>query len=980
MLVAHAVVAPRPSRRARSQLDEVRTLNGRISPDLRLFSTCPLRAIVGGAAMVVEAPSGTVSFLFTDIEGSTRLLHALGRERYGEVLREHHRLLREVWERHGGYEVDTEGDAFFVAFAQGSAALAAAAEAQRTLAQAPWREGFELRLRIGVHSGEASLEAGRYVGVAVHRAARICSAAHGGQVLVSEPTVSLCADEELAGVGLRDLGLHRLKDLTEPHRLYQLLIEGRPTEFPPPRTLENRPTNLPVQPTPLIGRERELDELGRLVAQPDVQLVTLIGPGGTGKTRLALQLAADQIEQFHDGVYFVALAPVRDPKFVVPSIVQTLAVQEQPRQTLAETLAQHLRDKKLLVVLDNFEQILDAAPTVGELLREAAKLKVVVTSRAPLHLSAEREFPVPPLPVPNLDQLPSLDALVTYEAVALFVERARAFAPDFQIASENASAIAEICARLDGLPLAIELAAARVRVLQPPALLARLDRRLKLLTGGPRDLPERQRTLRKTIEWSYSLLSEEEQTLFVFLSVFVGGCRIEAAEAVFDSEGGPELDVLDGLHSLVEKSLLRQRDDADGEPRFWMLQTIREYAAEQLAAGSEAQAVQQRFRRYVVALAEEAEPELWGGQEEVWLARLERENANLRATLGSAIAEGDAESALRLAASIIRFWEIRSRYSEAREWLSQALALDGGNAELRAKALMGVGRAARWQCNWSEAIEALEQSAAVFRDLHDLVGISRCLGFLGHARLFTGDTAKATDVLEENLATARETGNAGTIASALYNLAFAYIERRDFGRARELFEQAGRIFDSLDSKYGRAVVVIHIGYTALLAGDSDEATTRLTKGLNEAEEVGSPMWIFAANRYRALLALLQERPDEAEDLLAQLAHGRDEVAGEEIAHVLYDFAAAAAATDDAPRAARLWGAADAEFERLGLALLEEDRLLRDRFMPAIRRSLDDESWQTAWSEGHKLKADDAIAYALKQEPARASSHVHQQAN
>jgi predicted ATPase/class 3 adenylate cyclase len=923
--------------------------------------------------MANEAPSGTVSFLFTDIEGSTQLLHALGRERYGEVLREHQRLLREVWEPHGGYEVDTEGDAFFVAFAQGSAALVAAAEAQRSLAKAHWPDEFELRVRIGVHSGEASAEGGGYVGVAVHRAARICSAAHGGQVLVSEPTVALCADEDLVGVSLRDLGLHRLKDLTEPQRLYQLLIEGQPSEFPPPRTLENRPTNLPVQPTPLIGRERELHELRRLVDRPDVQLVTLIGPGGTGKTRLALQLAADQVESCPDGVYFVPLAPVSDPELLVPTIAQTLAVQEQPRQTLTEMLARHLRDKKLLLVLDNFEQILDAAPTVGELLRTAAKLKVVVTSRAPLRLSAEREFPVPPLAVPDLDRLPSLDALARYEAVALFVERARAVSPDFRIANENASAIAEICARLDGLPLAIELAAARVRVLQPPALLARLDRRLKLLTGGPRDLPERQRTLRKAIEWSYSLLAEDEQTLFVRLSVFVGGCRIEAAEAVFDPDTELELDVLDGLHSLVEKSLLRQRDDDDGEPRFWMLQTIREYAAEKLQARGEAPAVQQCFRHYLVTFAEQAEPQLWSGQQ-AWLARVGNENANLRAGLGSAIADGDAESVLRLAGSIYRYWEIRSRYSEARDWLSQALALDGGNGELRAKALMSVGRAARFQCDWNEAIEALERSAAAFRDLHDNVGLSRSLT-VGHAYLFTGNTAKATDVLEENLTIARETGNAGTIASAFYNLAFAYIERREFARARELFEEAGEIFDSLESKYGRALVVIHLGYIALLAGDYDEATTRLTKGLNEAEAVDSPMWIFVANRYLALLALLNGRPDEAEHLLAQLAGGRDEVAGEEIAHVLDEFAAAAAAKDESTRAARLWGAADAAFERLGLALLEEDRLLRDRFMQPIRQSLDRRSWQAAWNEGHKFNTDEAIAYALKQETAVATPHA-----
>jgi len=481
---------------------------------------------------MAEPPSGTVTFLFTDIEGSTRLLHTLGRERYGELLAEHHRLLREMWAKHDGHEVDTEGDAFFVAFAQASNAIAAAANAQRALAEAQWPEGVELRVRIGMHTGDATVGGGTYVGVAVHRAARIAAAAHGGQALVSETTRALCADEQFAGVGLRDLGPHRLKDLTEPQRLYQLLIEGVERDFPPPKTLENRPTNLPTQPTTLIGREQELREVEGLLRREDVRLLTLTGPGGTGKTRLALQAAADLIEQFANGVYFVALAAIADQALVVPTIARTLGVREQGGTALLETLHNLLHERRMLLLLDNFEQIVEAAPTIASLLASAPDLKVLATSRTPLHLSGEHTYDVPPLAVPDVGRLPELNALTQFEAVALFIERAQAAKSGFTVTNENAPAIAEICVRLDGLPLALELAAARVRALPPQALLTRLDRRLKLLTGGAQDLDERQRTLRATIDWSYNLLSEGERALFVPLSVFVGGCQLPSRSAV----------------------------------------------------------------------------------------------------------------------------------------------------------------------------------------------------------------------------------------------------------------------------------------------------------------------------------------------------------------------------------------------------------------------------------------------------------------
>ena len=520
-----------------------------------------------------ELPTGTVTLLFTDIEGSTRLLQRAG-DAYPSLLDEHRRVLRAAFSSHDGVEVDAQGDAFFVAFASAQDAAAAAVAAQQALAGHDWPDNREIRVRIGLHTGEPTAVGGRYVGLAVHQGARVMAAGHGGQVLVSESTRALLDDRFQA----RDLGEHRLKDLAGPHHLYQLLVEGLPADFPPLKTLENRPTNLPVLANALIGRSRELKETQALLARDEVRLLTLTGAGGTGKTRFALQIAAEQLEEFANGVFFVSLAPIRDWELVVPTIAQTLGLREQPGETRLETLTEYLRDKQLLLLLDNFEQVVPAAPEISGLLAAAPEINVLVTSRTRLRLSGERTYPVPPLELPNPEQLVDAGALMEYEAVRLFVERAQAATSDFAVTDVNVQAVAEICIRLDGLPLAIELAAPRVRALPAPALLRRLDQRLRLLTGGAQDVDERQRTLRATLEWSYDLLLDSEKVVFAELGTFIGGCRLEAAEAVCDPRGELGLELLGSLESLVEKSLLLQRADPDGEPRFWMLETIREFA------------------------------------------------------------------------------------------------------------------------------------------------------------------------------------------------------------------------------------------------------------------------------------------------------------------------------------------------------------------------------------------------------------------
>src|SRR6266700_6332288 len=464
-------------------------------------------------------PTGTITLLFTDIEGSTRLLQRLG-ERYAEVLAECRHLLRGVFEHWHGHEVDTQGDAFFVVFARATDAVSAAIAAQRALAAHAWPQGAEVCVRMGLHTGEPSLVTEGYTGVDVHQAARIMSAGHGGQVLLSQATRELVEHILPDGVALRDMGKHRLKDLQRPSHLYQLVIAGLPSDFPPLNTLNTRPNNLPFQPTPFIGREKEVAALGQLLCREDVHLVTLTGPGGTGKTRLALQVAAELSDLFADGISFVDLAPLNDPALVIAAIAQSLGIREVGGQPLLERLKDELQRKQMLLLLDNFEQVVSAAVQVADLLATCPQLKVIVTSRVVLHVQAEQEFFVPSLSLPDPNHLPDLAALSQYESVALFIRRAQSARPDFQVTNTNARAVAEICARLDGLPLAIELAAARMKLLSPEALLARLGKRLTVLTSGARDMPARQQTLRNLFSWSYRLLGALESFPSRRFSVF----------------------------------------------------------------------------------------------------------------------------------------------------------------------------------------------------------------------------------------------------------------------------------------------------------------------------------------------------------------------------------------------------------------------------------------------------------------------------
>ncbi|MFL5586261.1 MAG: ATP-binding protein, partial [Ktedonobacteraceae bacterium] len=705
-----------------------------------------------------DLPTGTVTLLFTDIEGSTRLLQRLG-EHYAAVLADCRHLLRSLFQQYHGHEVDTQGDAFFVAFARATDAISAAIDIQRALADQAWPDGASVRVRIGLHTGEPMLTADGYIGIDVHHAARIMSAGNGGQILLSPTTRQLVEQHLPVGTYLQDLGEHRLKDLQRPSHLFQLSLKDLPANFPPLKTLDTHPNNLPIQPTPFIGREKEVAAVTRLLKRSDVRLVTLTGPGGVGKTRLGLHVAAELSDDFADGVFVVALAPLNDPTQVIPAIAQTLAISEASDRPLLTLLQAFLKEKQLLLLLDNFEQVGDAAVMLAELLAACPQLKIVVTSRVGLHVRAEHEFAVPPLSVPTLKQLPDLKTLSHYEAVALFIERAQATKPDFSVTNANAPAVAAICAHLDGLPLAIELAAARIKHFSPQTLLARLEQGLSVLSGGARDLPVRQQTLRGAIAWSYDLLPPEDQKLFRHLAVFVDGWGLEAAEAICMARGGLAVDMLEGMASLVDKSLLRQEEQAAGETRFWMLQTLREFGLEQLARSRELEDTRQVHAEYYLRLTEEVEPSLQATEQGKWMVRLEQEHENLRAALtwllaraqgGKEQSKQQAEQALRFCIALSWFWNIRGYNREGQTFLEQALALrESVSVPVKAKAFYTAADLTFLLDDLERTDRLGSESLHLFRELGDKVGTADALFLLGTSAWAKGEYMAAQPQLEE---------------------------------------------------------------------------------------------------------------------------------------------------------------------------------------------------------------------------------------
>jgi predicted ATPase/class 3 adenylate cyclase len=808
-----------------------------------------------------DLPTRTVTFVFTDIEGSTRLLRELGGERYGVELERHRGRVRGAIAGHGGLELGTEGDAFFIAFARASDAIGAANDMQMALADG------RIRVRIGIHTGEPLIVAGNYVGLDVHRAARICDAAHGGQVLVSQATRELVSD------GLRELGEFRLKDLTGPERLFQLGAD----EFPTLRTL--RPANLPVQPGPLLGRRAELAELLELAAAN--RLLTLTGPGGSGKTRLALEVAARLSDDYLDGAWWVPLAAITDPGLVLPTIAQSLGARHELRE--------HLAGRRVLLLLDNLEQVLDCAPLIADLLGSVPQLSVIVTSRERLAVSFEQEYPVPPLDEATAEEL--------------FVSRARQLEPDF----EPDDTVGEICERLDRLPLALELASTRVKLMSTSQMLSRLEQRLDLLGRGRRDGPDRQATMRATIGWSYELLPEEEQAVFRELGVFAGSFELEAAQAVCRAD-------LDDLQSLIEKSLLRR----DGHGRFFLLELTREYALEQLSAAGEQPALLRRHADWFLQLASRADEHLGTAERGSWLARLEGGTDNLRAALAWC-SEHDPEGAIALADTLYAPWRMHGRLHELISGLERALATPATlDAHRRAVGLRTLGGALNFTEQENRAREPLEQSLTLFRKLGDRSGEASVLTGLAMGFTTQGSHAQAIDLFQAALAIARGKGDKPGLASALNLVAGCFYEMGELERSKDAIEEALAIHTELGA-YGFAAADLGtLADIALAQGDHQQTERRSIEALE----------------------VISGHGDERNELysVAQLA-------------------CVAALRADARSAGRLWAVAEAAENRLGMRMIAVERARYERIITPLQ---EDQAFQAGYQAEREVELAETV--------------------
>ncbi len=871
-------------------------------------------------------PTGTVTFLFSDIEGSTRLLQELG-EGYPPVLEKQAELVRAVLGATGGVEVATEGDSFFAVFSSAQAAVSAAAKILRALDAHPWPDDVSVRVRMGLHTGEGLLVGDNYGGLDVHRAARIAAVAHGGQIVVSASTAALAGTSLPQGLELLGLGKHRLKDLVAEEELFQVSVSGLRTEFPPVRSLGSSPNNLPVELTNFIGREHEIDAIAELLRAN--RLVTMTGPGGTGKTRLSLQVAARCLGDHPDGVFFVLLAPITDPNLVPSTIATTIGVKEEKNKEsgIVRTLIDYLKDRRMLLVLDNFEQIVDAAPAIADMLSAAPSIKALVTSRAILRISGEHEYSVPPMVLPDPNDLPSVELILQYETVALFVQRAAAVKTGFTLTEENAPAVVAICKRLDGLPLAIELAAARVRILTPQAISDRLVTSLGLLTGGGRDLPERQQTLQGAIDWSFDLLDETLKRFFTRLSVFVNGFTYEAVEIICNPDDELKIDTLDALTQLVDNSLIRQFETPDGAARFRLLQVIREYALEKLDGSGEADEIRNRHATHFVAMSESLERQI-GHADADTLECVDREHDNLRAVLSRSIENNDAEPGIRVAAAVWRFWMIRSHLAEGRSWLDRLLELPSGQTRdrTRARGLDAAASIAYWQNDYDLVQPYYEESLAIYRELDDAAGIAAQTYNLAFTVALAYDYDTACSLLEEAREGFKALGDTDRETDAIWGWSWLSAVSGQHERALPAAEECLERYRAARNSFGIGSALFTLSRIYRHSGDLEQAWRYMLEGADvfiDARDLGN------------MASLLKEWA------YLELLEGRTR------------------------RAAILWGAGLAIEAEYGGGAPEPIGRIPDP-VPGILEKMSTGEFEELMADGAALTYEEAVAFAKKQ--------------
>ena len=955
-----------------------------------------------------QLPTGTLTLLFTDIEGSTLLLQQLGNN-YAEMLRECRRLLRKAFQEWHGYEVDTQGDAFFVVFERATDAILAAVASQQALKSANWPDEAIVRVRMGIHTGELQSTEEGYIGLDVHRASRIMSVAHGSQVLLSQATYELIVNQLPEELSLKDLGEYRLKDIAGITRLFQLVIPGLPTEFPPLSTPgQQRPLhNIPFLTTSFVGREQEIDTICAQLRRSDVRLLTLIGTAGVGKTRLALQVATLLTDQFEDGVCFVALEQYNDVDEVVTAVAQALGIQQGKGGSLLDQVKEALSGLSILLVFDNFEQVLPARMELADHLASCPKLKVLVTSREMLHLQAEQLFEVSPLPLPAPGYLVDLQTLLGNASISLFLQRAQSVSPGFQLTPGNAKFVAGICTRLDGIPLAIELAAARTRHFSPQVLLAQLEKGLNVLSGKAQDIPARQQTLQQAIAWSYDLLDFEAQRVFRRFAVFANGATLAAVESVCMTEGLPNRNILDVLEDLVDKSMLLQ-DRENDEMRFSLLQTLREFGLERLSESGELEATRVAHSTYFLSWVERIAPMLLGAEQAHWLDQLDREYENVRVALEWMLDETGkdierAEQALRLCVALMPFWEIRGYIAESLVFMERALALSMHVApSIRAMALHHAGFLALMQDDSMRAEEFLRESQLLFRESGDKVGMANILRLQGNLAIMKNnykiarrlleetlhiyqtlgdvqktiwtryalaqvaisqcDYSKARSLLEENLASYRISGEQYGAANPLYHMALAlFLSRGDRVKARELAEESLTLFRAVGNRRLIGYVLILLGEILLVEREDEKAHSMLEESLAIFKGIGE-----RSGTAMALISFARILSYSGEHVAAQACYKESwELLGanadrELTAACLEGYGELLVEQGEAKWAVQLWGIAATVRAEIVAPM---PPIYRPDYIQAVasaRESLGEEAFQMAWAEGRRTSLEQVL--------------------